>query len=97
MFVVFVRPGCPYCAEAVQLMQQSGLEYKPIDVTQRPCLRDRLLRATGSATVPSVWVSGVYVGGLNSGPSAFGGLRAMLRGSLDSVRSHPDFGKPVPV
>ena len=97
MIVAFVRPGCPYCAEAAQLMRQYGLEYTPVDVTSRPCLRDRLFRATGSATVPSVWVSGVYVGGLNSGPREFGGLRAVLRGSLNSVRLHPDFGKPVPV
>lgn len=101
MIVAFVRPGCPYCTEAIEIMHRLKAEQRVmfglVDVTTRPGIRERLFRATGSETVPSIWINGVYVGGLNSGPPAFGGLRSLVqRKSLDSVRGHPDFGKPVP-
>lgn len=101
MIVAFVRPGCPYCTEAIEILHQLKAErrimFGVVDVTKRQGLRERLFRETGSETVPSVWVYGVYIGGLNSGPPAFGGLKNLKqRSSLDSVRGHPDFGKPVP-
>ena len=101
MIVAFVRPGCPYCTEAIEIMHRLKAEQRImfglVDVTTRPGIRERLFRATGSETVPSIWLNGVYVGGLNSGPPAFVGLRSLVqRKSLDSVRGHPDFGKPVP-
>ena len=104
MFVVFVRPGCPYCAEAIALLTEQKVLYGLVDVNTRPGIRDRLKLATDCDTVPSVWYGGVYLGGLNTGPASFGGLRAVLRrdtgltglGGLTGLRRHPDFGRPVP-
>ena len=101
MIVAFVRPGCPYCTEAIEMLHRLKTErrimFGLVDVTTRAGIRERLFRATGSETVPSIWFNGVYIGGLNSGPPAFGGLKSLVRrNSLESVRDHPDFGKPVP-
>jgi glutaredoxin len=101
MIVAFVDPRCPYCVDTIAILQRLKAErrimYGLVDATKRPGLRDRLFKKTGSDTLPSIWIDGVYIGGLNSGPAEFGGLKiGMQRNSLESVRSHPDFGKPVP-
>ena len=77
--VYFVRT-CPYCQEAIAALRDAELaDVELVDVERRPQLRARLAAETGCRTLPSVWVDGVYVGGLHTGPAPFGGLASVIR------------------
>jgi glutaredoxin len=75
MYVVtiFVVKGCRFCDDAKSaLYAMRGIRVVEIDATPR--IRERLAIKTGCTTLPSVWIGGVYIGGLNTGPAPFGGL-----------------------
>ena len=79
--VYFVRT-CPYCQEAIAALRDRDAELADVelvDVERRPQLRARLAAETGCRTLPSVWVDGVYVGGMHTGPAPFGGLASVIR------------------
>jgi glutaredoxin len=79
---IFVLTGCPFCERAVaQASGVPGVYVRAEEVD--PEVRERLARETGCRTLPSVWVRGAYVGGLETGPPPFGGLARMIaRGQL---------------
>ena len=74
---VFVISGCPFCERAVaQANGVPGVYVRAEEVD--PEVRERLAHETGCRTLPSVWVRGAYVGGLETGPPPFGGLAMMI-------------------
>ena len=74
---VFVISGCPFCDRAVaQANGVPGVYVRAEEVD--PEARERLARETGCRTLPSVWVRGAYIGGLETGPAPFGGLARMV-------------------
>jgi glutaredoxin len=74
---IFVLTGCPFCERAVaQASGVPGVYVRAEEVD--PEVRERLARETGCRTLPSVWVRGAYVGGLETGPPPFGGLARMI-------------------
>jgi glutaredoxin-like protein len=59
---IITKPGCPYCAEAKQMLFEQGMNYEEIVLGQDATIRS--VRAmTGKDTVPQVFVDGEYVGG----------------------------------
>ena len=83
---VFVAAGCPFCDAAIdatrRLPSVPDRTVRIVDVHERPGLRERLARQTGCPTLPSVWVGNTYIGGLNTGPPAFGGLANVIAKDL---------------
>jgi glutaredoxin len=73
----YIVPTCPYCKAAIAAL--CDRDPVIIDVEQRPQLRARLAAETGSHTLPSVWVDGVYIGGMYTGPAPFFGLASVIR------------------
>jgi len=61
--VMYRTRFCPYCMRAAVLLKSKGIAFEEIDVSNDPATRDRLLRETGSHTVPQVFINGVSVGG----------------------------------
>ena len=61
--VMYRTPFCPYCTRAARLLQGKGVAYREIDVSNDPDTRQRLLRETGSHTVPQIFINGASVGG----------------------------------
>ncbi|XP_038621688.1 glutaredoxin-1 [Tachyglossus aculeatus] len=67
--VVFVKPTCPYCRRARDLLlryrfKPAGLRF--VDITAHPhpdALQDYLLRLTGARTVPRVFIGTRCIGG----------------------------------
>jgi len=61
--VMYRTRFCPYCMRAAVLLKSKGIAFEEIDVSNDPATRDRLLRETGSHTVPQIFINGVSVGG----------------------------------
>jgi len=61
--VMYRTPFCPYCMRAAMLLKGKGVTFQEIDVSNDPGTRQRLLRETGSHTVPQIFINGVSVGG----------------------------------
>jgi glutaredoxin len=53
--VIYTKPGCPYCAAAMNDLSGRGVEFEEIDVTTTPGGQDRLAELTfGSMLVPVI-------------------------------------------
>ena len=77
--VMYRTRFCPYCLRAAALLERKGVAVREIDVSNDPQTRERLLRETGSHTVPQVFINGVSVGG-------FDDISALdRRGALDPL------------
>ena len=61
--VMYRTRFCPYCVRAALLLKNKGVHFREIDVSNDPDTRERLLRETGSHTVPQIFINGASVGG----------------------------------
>ncbi|BCO32133.1 glutathione amide-dependent peroxidase [Thiohalobacter sp. COW1] len=59
--VLFTKPGCPWCARAKGMLSEAGMEFDEISVGEQVSLR-AVRAASGSDTVPQVWIDGVHIG-----------------------------------
>jgi len=77
--VIYRTPFCSYCMRAAMLLKGKGVAFREIDVSNDPATRERLLRETGSHTVPQIFINGASVGG-------FDDIAALdRRGALDPL------------
>ncbi len=81
--VIYRTPFCSYCMRAAMLLKRNGVAFQEIDVSNDPDTRQRLLRETGSHTVPQIFINGASVGGFD--------VSATLdrRGALDALLREP--------
>lgn len=76
---IFTTPWCPYCNRALRLLDQKGVAYQNIDVSDDRDARAQLLALTGSHTVPQIFLGGRSIGGCDD-------LHALDRsGTLDQM------------
>jgi glutaredoxin 3 len=62
--VVYTKDWCGYCRAAKQLLQQLGLSYEEIDVTNDVATYRAMVElAGGRSTVPQIFADGVGLGG----------------------------------
>ena len=59
--VMFSKPGCPFCASARQMLRERGIEAEEMHVGEAVSLRG-VRAASGSDTVPQVFINGEHVG-----------------------------------
>lgn len=60
---VFTKPGCPFCAKAKAALEDAGIPFEEISISNSG-VTSRTLRAIAKAdTVPQVFIDGEYVGG----------------------------------
>jgi glutaredoxin 3 len=60
---IYVKAGCRRCWRARRLLRRRSYAFEAIDVSDDDGLRNWLIEATGSKTVPQVFVDGRLVGG----------------------------------
>lgn len=61
---IYTTPTCGYCRAAKQLLDDKGVLYTHVDLTQKPAaVREALIARTGHRTVPMVFVGEHFVGG----------------------------------
>ena len=61
--VIYTTRYCPYCVQAKRLLQQKGVAFEEIDVSNSPELRRRMVeKAGGRMTVPQIFVNDAWIG-----------------------------------
>jgi glutaredoxin 3 len=60
---VYTTQYCPYCVRAKRLLEERGIRYEEIDVTEDDAVRLDLVRRTGRQTVPQIFIDGRSIGG----------------------------------
>jgi glutaredoxin 3 len=61
---IYTTQTCGYCHAAKALLHKKGVTYSEIDVSGNPELRAAMtLRASGSRTVPQIFIGDQHVGG----------------------------------
>lgn len=67
---IITRPGCPFCAQAKQILSEHGMDYDEISLGTHAAARS--VRAiTGKETVPQVFINGEHIGGAEQLESYF--------------------------
>lgn len=75
--VVFAFSACPFCRRARETLDAAGAHYTVYNLDEEPWgppLRARLGRLTSRTSLPSIWMGGECIGGLNDGTP---GLRTL--------------------
>lgn len=62
MYTVYTTSTCPYCVYAKELLEEQGLEYREINVNDKPEYREFLL-FRDLKTVPQIYYGMVHIGG----------------------------------
>jgi glutaredoxin 3 len=61
---IYTQPWCPYCRQALRLLQSKGVEFREIDAPQGTEARaESIRRAGGRTSVPQIFIRGTHVGG----------------------------------
>lgn len=76
---IYTTNWCPYCNAAKQLLEDKGVPYEEIDVTDDFGRTAMVERAHGRRTVPQIFIGSTHVGGYDD-------LSALeRRGQLDPL------------
>ena len=83
--VIFVKNGCPYCKNALNIMNSEGAVPKLITLSgaNGGQTQDFLKAQTGIRTVPNVFIGGISIGGASETSIKYssGTLTQMLMGA----------------
>ena len=80
MVKMYSTTWCGYCSAAKRLLDDKGIAYEDVDVTDNRPMRQWLIGASGRRTVPQIFIDGEPIGGYDE-------LRALdRRGGLDRLR-----------
>jgi len=61
---IYTKAFCPYCARAMRLLADKGVEPTEFDITMDRTKREEMIgRADGRTTVPQIFIDGQHVGG----------------------------------
>jgi len=94
--VLFVMPGCIFCAKAEAKLKEHNITYKTVDLALH---KAEIKNLTGKTSAPSTWVKGTYIGGCNDGTKKWHGvvpmlengkLQGMLKGLDPELGAEPD-------
>ena len=60
---IYTTNWCPYCTAAKSLLDDKGVPYDEIDVTEPDLRAEMMQRANGRRTVPQIFIGDKHVGG----------------------------------
>ena len=61
---IYSTQVCPYCVAAKRLLQQKGIPFKEVDLSNDDSLRQKLSQENqGWRTVPMIFIGSEFVGG----------------------------------
>jgi monothiol glutaredoxin len=55
---LFIKPGCPWCDEAMEWLDAHGIRHERLDVTNDAQARDEMRALTGQTKAPSMDADG---------------------------------------
>jgi glutaredoxin-like YruB-family protein len=62
---VYSTPTCPYCKMAKTYLDEQGVKYQDLDVTEDAASRDEMIQKSGQMGVPVIAVNGELIIGFN--------------------------------
>ena len=77
---IYTQPWCSYCARALRLLTEKGVEFREIEAPAGTKAREEArARSGGLTSVPQIFINGAHIGGSDE-------LRALDRaGKLDAL------------
>jgi glutaredoxin 3 len=60
---IYTRPFCGYCARALSLLGRKGAEITEIEAGFDPGKRAEMVRRSGGATFPQIFIGETHIGG----------------------------------
>lgn len=64
--IVWSKNGCPFCVQAKQLLENSGISYEERNIQEGTWTKEQLLEAVpGARTVPQIFLHNEYIGGFD--------------------------------
>jgi glutaredoxin 3 len=60
---IYTRPFCGYCARAVSLLNEKGVDFTEIEAGFDPAKRDEMVQRSGRNTFPQIFINGQHIGG----------------------------------
>jgi len=82
--VVYTTTSCSFCKKAKKTLDGLGASYTEVQLDKDKDgteIRAALQKKTGRSSVPSIWIKGQFVGGMNDGGPA-GGLGGLVKGDM---------------
>ena len=61
--ILYSKAHCPYCEGAKQLLQEKGVAFQEIDVTDDEKKLAELVKRTNHQTIPQIFIGGKFIGG----------------------------------
>ncbi|KAB3534092.1 glutaredoxin 3 [Alkaliphilus pronyensis] len=61
--VIYTKEYCPYCKRALGLLDEKGVQYKKIDVTDDFETYKSVIQKTSWDTVPQIFIDDMFIGG----------------------------------
>lgn len=61
--VIYTRPFCGYCSEALRLLRDKGADFQEIEAGFDPAKRSEMVQRSGRATFPQIFIGDAHVGG----------------------------------
>lgn len=60
---IYTKTWCPYCGFAKAFLDEKGIAYRDIDITNDPELERELRERSARTSVPQVFIDGQHIGG----------------------------------
>lgn len=60
---IYTKDPCPYCVRAIQFLNDRGIAFTELDLTDKPSEIEKIKNETGWRTVPIVIINGQVIGG----------------------------------
>lgn len=61
---IYTKPFCPYCARALSLLRQKGVEFTEIEAAFDPAKKKEMVqRSNGRVTFPQIFIGERHIGG----------------------------------
>ena len=78
--VIYTKPGCPYCASAIALLNKKDAAFTEIVASNDPEKKQEMIqRSGGRATFPQIFINDSHIGGCDD-------IQALeRRGELDAL------------
>jgi len=84
---IYLRPMCPFCHWAKQLLDAKGAHYREIRIDREPNRRDEMYTRSGRRSVPQIFIGDQHIGGFDE-------LKQLdQRGALDPLLNQVHYGK----
>ncbi len=89
---MYTKQDCPFSEEARFFLEEKGVPYDEVDISEREDLKREMMEATGGeTTTPQIFLDGEHIGGFDDlvEEDRLGHLAATLASGLEHAPGRP--------